>query len=58
MITSRPLPGAFLSIVGAAALQLWQGSHNRAGTEEIVRDYILSNPEILPEAMKRLHTAR
>lgn len=40
--------------VGAAALQLWQGAHSREGTEEIVRNYILNNPEILPEAMKRL----
>lgn len=40
--------------VGAALLQLWQGTSSRAGTETIVRDYILNNPEILPEAMKRL----
>lgn len=41
-------------IVGAALLQLWQGHGGRANTEAIVRDYILNNPEILPEAMKRL----
>ena len=45
------------AIVGAAALQLASGGligNDRSRTEAIVHDYILSHPEILPEAMKRL----
>ena len=43
-------------IVGAAVLQLASGGlgGGRTQTEAIVHDYILSHPEILPEAMKRL----
>lgn len=41
-------------VLGAALLQAWHGKTGRAGTEAIVRDYILNHPEILPEAMKRL----
>jgi len=44
-------------VVGAAGLQLLNGglaAGGRARTEAIIHDYILSHPEILPEAMKRL----
>lgn len=42
--------------VGAAGVSAWYGSRapDRAATEQIVRDYILNNGEILPEAMDRL----
>lgn len=39
---------------GAVAMIGGHGFSNRAQTEEIVHDYILGHPEILPEAMKRL----
>lgn len=59
-MTNRPWPLLLAAlgggIVGAALLQIAGGhlSGGRAQTEAIVRDYILANPEILPEAMKRL----
>jgi protein-disulfide isomerase len=42
--------------IGAAAVGLYYGfkSPDRAATEAVVRDYILSHGEILPEAMDRL----
>ncbi|MDQ8755747.1 DsbA family protein [Sphingosinicella sp. LHD-64] len=45
-------------LVGAAAVGAWYGfrAPDRAATEQIVRDYILNNGEILPEAMERLRT--
>ena len=58
----RKLAGAAIGglLVGAAAVALaGQGGRlsadpDRARIEGVVRDYILANPEILPEAMKRL----
>jgi protein-disulfide isomerase len=41
-------------LIGGAAVYLITGGGNRAATEAIVRDYILANPEILPQAMERL----
>ncbi|MFV0622910.1 DsbA family protein [Sphingomonas sp. ac-8] len=53
--------GALLlaALLGAAAFALLQplllpGGADRARTEAIVHDYILSHPEILPEAMQKL----
>lgn len=36
------------------AIVAGRGTGDRAATEAVVRDYILANPEILPEAMRRL----
>lgn len=54
-----------LSIAGIALLAAalgfaggWAASFtgmNRSATEKVVREYILNNPEILPEAIDRLH---
>ncbi len=41
-------------IGGLAVWLVAGGGSNRAATEQIVRDYILANPEILPQAMDRL----
>ncbi len=50
------LAAALLGIlIGGAAMYLLSGSGtNRAETEQVVREYILANPEILPQAMDRL----
>lgn len=53
---------AFVAAAALATLAL-QGSApvaatDRAAIEKIVRDYILDNPEILPEAMERLRAKR
>ncbi len=49
---------AMLAAAAAAgaggAIVAQRGSSDRAATETVVRDYILANPEILPEAMRRL----
>ncbi|KQN05331.1 DsbA family protein [Sphingomonas sp. Leaf25] len=43
------------ALAGAGGAILAQrGTAGRAVTETVVRDYILANPEILPEAMRRL----
>lgn len=39
---------------GAIVAGRHAGTGDRAATETVVRDYILANPEILPEAMRRL----
>lgn len=41
-------------LVGGGAMVLAQGGFGEARVERIVHDYILENPEILPEAMERL----
>ena len=43
-------------VIGALAVGLYYGfkEPERAGTERIVRDYILNHGELLPEAMERL----
>ncbi|MBX3560210.1 MAG: DsbA family protein [Sphingomonas sp.] len=43
-------------LIGAVAVAGWYGFRepDRVATERIVRDYILNNGEILPEAMERL----
>jgi protein-disulfide isomerase len=48
--------GGLLLGAGAMALAgIYAGARSdRAGVERIVREYILANPEILPEAMQRL----
>lgn len=49
------LGGAFLAAAGFAAGQYWTGPGvDRASTERVVHDYLLNNPEILPQAMQRL----
>lgn len=53
------LGGAFLLSSGFAAGLYWTGPGvDRATTEQVVRDYILANPEILPQAMARLEANR
>lgn len=44
--------------IGAAGVGAWYGFRvpDRAATEQIVREYILNNGEILPEAMERLQS--
>ena len=45
-------------LLGAGAVALWFGAggsaNSRSDVEAIVRDYVLANPEIIPEAMQRL----
>ncbi|MEH3041014.1 MAG: DsbA family protein [Sphingomonas paucimobilis] len=48
MLAAAALAGAGGAIVAQRA------TSNQAATETVVRDYILANPEILPEAMRRL----
>lgn len=48
MLAAAALAGAGGAIVAG------KYSGDRAATETVVRDYILANPEILPEAMRRL----
>lgn len=52
------LAGLALLTLGAAGGWLFEknrgGSLNRAEVEQVVREYILANPEILPEAIERL----
>lgn len=47
------LAAAALAGAGGAILAQ-RGTADRAATETVVRDYILANPEILPQAMQRL----
>ena len=45
------------ALIGASAMALAPGgaaTGDKAAIEKIVRDYILANPEIIPEAMERL----
>lgn len=48
------LAGAVGLLVGGGAIMLAQGGTGDGRTERIIRDYILENPEIIPEAMERL----
>ena len=48
MLVAAALAGAGGAIVAQRA------TNDQAATETVVRDYILANPEILPEAMRRL----
>lgn len=43
--------GALLGVGGSAA---WQATLGRGATENVVHDYLLSHPEVLPEAVDRL----
>lgn len=49
--------GAICGALGAAGTELvlahWPGA-NRAATEQVVHDYLLAHPEVLPAAMERL----
>jgi protein-disulfide isomerase len=45
------LAGALLGFAGSWA---WQASLGRGATEQVVHDYLLEHPEILPEAIDRL----
>jgi protein-disulfide isomerase len=50
-------------LIGGSAVALWAGQRDafggdRAEIEAIVHDYVLANPEIIPEAMKRLEERR
>jgi protein-disulfide isomerase len=52
--------GVLAALVGGAAVYLWQGNAAPVGTadkasiEKIVREYVLTHPELLPEAMANL----
>jgi protein-disulfide isomerase len=48
------LVGAALAGAGGAVLAVRHGTTDKAATETVVHDYILANPEILPEALRRL----
>jgi protein-disulfide isomerase len=58
------MPGAFAALlgilIGAGAVGAWYGfrSPDRAATEAIVRDYILSHGELIPEAVERAQQRR
>jgi protein-disulfide isomerase len=58
--TTRIMIGLFAAAAGAAATVAVMASgtpvatNDRAAIEKVVRDYILSHPEILPEAMENL----
>lgn len=53
------LGGAFLLAAGFAAGQYWTGPGvDRANTERVIHDYLLNNPEILPQAMQRLQATQ
>lgn len=53
------LGGAFLLAAGFAAGQYWTGPGvDRATTERVIHDYLLNNPEILPQAMQRLQATQ
>lgn len=65
---ARPVPGGWLigaaaaSLIGGAVLAQTMtrespaGPADKAAIEKIVREYILANPEIIPEAMTRLQS--
>ena len=48
------LAGAVGLLIGGGAMVVAQGGFGDSRTEQIVHDYILENPEIIPEAMERL----
>lgn len=53
------LGGAFLLAAGFAGGQYWTGPGvDRATTERVIHDYLLNNPEILPQAMQRLQATQ
>lgn len=52
--TIAMLAAAALAGAGGAIVAQRHGGGDRAATETVVRDYLLANPEILPEAMRRL----
>lgn len=53
------LGAATLLFGGFAAGQYWTGPGvDRASTEQVVHDYLLNHPEILPQAMERLQANR
>ena len=53
------LGGALLLAGGFAAGQYWTGPGvDRATTERVIHDYLLNNPEILPQAMQRLQATQ
>lgn len=47
------LGGALLGLGGSIA---WQASAGRGATEQVVHDYLLAHPEVLPEALDRLQS--
>jgi protein-disulfide isomerase len=57
-ISSRLLAPVGLVFAGVAlgfgGSWLWQASMGRAATEQVVHDYLLEHPEVLPEAIDRL----
>lgn len=50
--------GVALLFSGFIAGMMWDGGSNRAVTERIVHDYILNNPQIIPQAMEKLQADR
>ena len=52
------LIGAGCAFLGGVSTSLWDHTHaigSRAATEQVVHDYLLAHPEVLPQAMDRLH---
>jgi len=52
------LIGAGCAFIGGVSTSLWDHTHaigSRAATEQVVHDYLLAHPEVLPQAMDRLH---
>lgn len=54
VVLAAALAGAGGLALGAAAARAADDLSSRAAIEEVVRDYILAHPEIIPEAMRRL----
>lgn len=53
------LAGIALLCVGFGAGAMWGGGGlNRAATERTIHDYLLNNPEIIPQAMEKLQSDR
>ena len=55
---SMAIAAVALVASGVAAGLLWNGSGGRADTERVVHDYILNNPQIIPQAMEKLQADR
>jgi protein-disulfide isomerase len=57
MLASMAAAGAGGAVLAEQASQnAVQSAGSRAGIEQIIREYILANPEIIPEAMTRLQS--
>ncbi|MFM6853756.1 MAG: DsbA family protein, partial [Sphingopyxis sp.] len=52
------LGGLALLSGGYTIGSLWGGGGNRAATEQIVHDYVMAHPEIIPQAMEKMAADR